>query len=178
MKLTIQHQKKSRICGFVFLMLASTPMHADDIKIVIVESPTAEEINQAQEFYSSVGYTTKIIPNDKVILAFHKHSVVGVVRLCCEENCYILRGMQIDPNYQRQKIGTHLIYVLNKYIGSQTCWCIPHSWLESFYNQIGFEKIDESKAPLFLRHRINQMRAEHPQLIIMVKNLEQYENKN
>lgn len=170
--------KKSYVWTFLFFLLTSTSAHTDAIKIDIVENPTDKEISRAQEFYLSVGYKSKITPNDKVIIALHEHMIVGVVRLCYEENCYLLRGMQIDPNYQRQKIGTHLIYVLNKYIGSQTCWCIPHSWLESFYNQIGFEKIDESKAPLFLRHRINQMRAEYPQLIIMVKNLEHYENKN
>ncbi len=171
-------KKNPSLAFFLFLNLTFAVIGADTIKIDIIENPTPEEINQAQEFYSSVDYTTKITPTDKVIIAFHDNIVVGVVRLCCEENCYILRGMQIHQNYQHQKTGTKLLNTLNRHIGSKTCWCIPHGWLENFYNQIGFQRIEESKAPLFLQHRINLMQKEYPQLIIMVKNLEQDDNQN
>lgn len=82
----------------------------------------------------------------------------------------MLRGVQIALNYQRQGIGTCILNAINSLIEHDVCWCIPYKWLEGFYHQIGFKKVPESQAPLFLQKRIAEARITHPQVIMMVKN--------
>ena len=126
-------------------------------------------ITQAQDFYASLGYQIQIQSSDYVVAAFDNDQIIGVVRLSFDEGTITLRGMMIAPAYQRQGIGTMLIKSLEPTIGTKTCWCIPHGWLEGFYGQIGFKKIDEDKAPLFLQERIKEARKKWPHVILMVR---------
>lgn len=64
--------------------------------------------------------------------------------------------MQIDPKFQRQGIGTQMINELEKHIGNQECFCLPHSRLEGFYGQNGFFKISVVEAPTFLAERLTR----------------------
>jgi len=140
---------------------------------LIVKELGLKEKDKGQEFYKSVGYLLKpILDTDTVIIALYKNKIIGIVRLSYENNICVLRGMQIAKEFRRKGIGTLLIKKLNNYIGSNTCWCIPHKWLESFYSQIGFKKIDENKAPLFLLERIIETRKKYPQVIMMLKSLQ------
>jgi GNAT superfamily N-acetyltransferase len=138
----------------------------------IVENPTAQQLLLVREFYTSVGYNTPIAANDKTIVVFLDATVVGVVRLAFEHDNYVLRGMQVARDYQGQGIGTMLLKALDAKIGTHICWCLPHGWLEKFYGQVGFEVVEESRAPVFLQERIQTMRGKYPDLIVMVKNLE------
>ncbi|MDP3889534.1 MAG: GNAT family N-acetyltransferase [bacterium] len=130
----------------------------------------SNQLIQAQKFYKSVGYINQIVPTDKVLIALENNAIIGIVRLSYEEGTCTLRGMQIKHNYQRQGVGTALLKKLNILIGTDTCWCIPHDWLENFYGQIGFQKITEKEAPLFLQKRIKEVRKCYPYVMVMVKN--------
>jgi len=134
---------------------------------MIIQKDLQSDFPKAQVFYSSVKYYSKIQSEDIVFSARDDNEIVGVVRLALENECLVLRGMMIAKSHQRKKIGSLMLGELEKSIGAQDCFCIPHGWLEGFYGQIGFEKVEESLAPLHLQKRINANREDYPHLIMM-----------
>ena len=136
-----------------------------------IEIFSKERYKDVQEFYSSIGYLKNIREEDRIIGALSQDRIIGAVRIAMEDDVFVLRGMQIGLNFQRQGIGTRMLNVVNSLIEQNICWCIPYEWLESFYNQIGFKKIQEEHAPLFLQKRIIETR-QHARVIMMVKNYE------
>ena len=120
-----------------------------------------------QKFYTTVQYYSKIQPDDVVFSCYENDQIIGVVRLAPEKEVFVLRGMMIAPSHQRKGIGSLMLKELEKEIIAQDCFCIPHDWLESFYGQIGFKKIEDSSAPSHLRDRITAYKKDYPQLIMM-----------
>lgn len=145
-------------------------MQTVDFDLIVIKHLSKNQHAEAQSFYLKRDYTTKIELEDEVVAAQIHEQIIGVARLAMENNILVLRGMQISSDYQRRGVGTRILDVLDKLIGRRTCWCIPHEWLEGFYKQIGFEKISEDLAPLFLKERIKAYRVKYPNLIMMCKN--------
>lgn len=126
------------------------------------------EFEIASGFYKSVGYSPEPQPKDLYYAAFHKGEVVGIVRLAFEYENWVLRGMQVKPNYQYFGIGTELIYLLENDLSEKECFCMPHGWLEKFYSQIGFKKtIYNNEVPNFLLDRLKENKIKYPHLILM-----------
>lgn len=126
------------------------------------------EFGLARKFYESVGYIQSINSTDRFYGAFHEDRFVGLVRLVFEEGNWVLRGMQIQPNYQFFGIGTKLIRLLDSDLGGQECFCLPHGWLAGFYGQIGFKPVTSpSDAPKFLAERFSLNQKKYPKLILM-----------
>lgn len=126
-----------------------------------------QHFHDAQNFYHSVGYLQPIQTDDIVFAAYSQSTIIGVVRLATEEGHLVLRGMMIAPSHQRRGVGSLMLNELKEYIGANDCFCLPHGWLESFYSQIGFVKVEEQQAPRHLQERLNENRKKYPQLIVM-----------
>jgi N-acetylglutamate synthase-like GNAT family acetyltransferase len=120
-----------------------------------------------QAFYASVGYSGIATTNCAVVTAKCGDNIVGAVRLASEDGALVLRGMRIAPPYQRQRIGTRMLWEVSKILGARECFCLPHAWLEGFYGIIGFAKIEDGEAPPHLLERLSESRKKHPQLIVM-----------
>lgn len=129
---------------------------------------TGDEYFLAQSFYHSVAYKQAAEPQNKFFGAFDGGELVGLVRLALEENTWVLRGMQIKPSRQIFGIGTKLIKLLEHEIENTVCYCLPHGWLENFYGQIGFKKVEDlNGVPEFLGRRIQENQKKYPHLILM-----------
>lgn len=135
---------------------------------VEIRKLTDDEFFLAQSFYQTVGYKQAVRPENKFFGAVDGGELVGLVRLALEENVWVLRGMQIKPSHQFFGIGTRLIKLLEHEIKSTTSFCLPHGWLEGFYGQIGFRKVEAlSGVPAFLAKRIAENQKKYPHLILM-----------
>lgn len=138
---------------------------------IICRNLQETEFDSANHFYKSVGYIQSTQKYDKFFAAFYDQQMIGLVRLALENGILVLRGMQIRADYQFLGIGTKLIRLLEKELGNQKCFCIPHGWLEKFYSQIGFSKIENMDlAPLFLKDRFKDNQKKYPHLILMMRN--------
>ena len=131
-----------------------------------ISKMAANQFSEAQEFYTSVGYLQSIQQTDIVVSATLGNQVIGIVRLAFEEGFTILRGMMIAPHCQRRGIGTLMLNELRKHI-TNDCLCLPHGWLEEFYGQIGFQKIEPEEAPEHLQKRLIENQKKYPRLIVM-----------
>ena len=77
------------------------------------------------------------------------------MRLCPDNDFFVLRGMQILPPFQRQGIGTQLLQACTEQLVDQVCYCIPWQHLCSFYLQAGFQEVQSVEVPALLRERFD-----------------------
>jgi N-acetylglutamate synthase-like GNAT family acetyltransferase len=137
--------------------------------LIEVRHAMAEDISRALKFYAERRYGGGIRPEDTVLLAEHDGELVGIVRLTAEKGVMVLRGMQVQPRFQRQGIGKKLLATVAHELDGRHCFCIPYAHLVGFYGRIGFEVIEPAKAPTFLRQRLEryQDRGDGNEYLIM-----------
>jgi N-acetylglutamate synthase-like GNAT family acetyltransferase len=129
-----------------------------------------KHFSMIEQFYKTklpAGYS--LSPTDSFFIAHENGEVVGCVRLVRENGTLVLRAMQVKAEMQRSGIGALLLKLLSEEVGQEQCYCIPFAHLENFYGQIGFRKIDDSVAPLFLRDRLQRYKLDDS-YILMRKN--------
>jgi N-acetylglutamate synthase-like GNAT family acetyltransferase len=126
---------------------------------LIVRRAGPQEFSDLLHFYRENGYHLDVDPADAFYIAADEGALVGIVRLAQEFNLTVLRGMRVAPAYQRRGIGTRLLRLLDKDLGSADCYCLPYAHLVDFYGQIGFGLMDPGEAPPHLSERIAGYRA-------------------
>jgi N-acetylglutamate synthase-like GNAT family acetyltransferase len=134
---------------------------------VTLEVLTPSRFPDAQAFYASVGYYGAIANDCTVFATRLDGSIIGVARLAPEQGVTVLRGMMIAEDCQRNGIGSRMLRFMEPYMGGSDVFCLPHGWLEEFYGQIGFVKIDPLKAPKHLQERLIDQKTKYPHMIIM-----------
>lgn len=111
-------------------------------------------------FYQRNKFSQKIRLTDVVFVASEEQTnVVGCVRFCVEEGVPLLRTMVVDETRRKQGIGNALLRRFEEYLnfnGIRNTHLVCSGRLNSYYAQIGFEKIDFSSAPAFLQLRMKQ----------------------
>lgn len=141
------------------------------MKIQRVTSPSDSLFSDIKKFYKSVGYAHPLNLEEKYIIAIDKSEAIqAAVRLVCEENLWLLRGMQVTPNWQKKGIGTKLLNEFHKFaieLNLSSIYCIPYGHLEKFYSSIGFAKIAVETAPKFLQERMKNYLFKHTDVILM-----------
>jgi GNAT superfamily N-acetyltransferase len=135
-----------------------------------IEHISKERHDQIRSVYASVEYKGGIKDDDIGFLTTMEGKPVGAVRLCIEDSVLVLRGMMVDPDYQRKGIGRALLKALDPIIGNRQCYCINPPHLKDFYGSIGFEVIEKEKAPLFLFERLEKYNSDDHDYIIMLHN--------
>ncbi|BDT60294.1 hypothetical protein MasN3_37880 [Massilia varians] len=123
------------------------------------------------ELYREAGYGAPVQPGDALIVAKAAGRVVGVVRLCSEEQVTVLRGMQVNQDFQRQGIGSRMLAACRPYLDRQQAFCLPYSHLVDFYSAARFEVVQSAELPDFLAHRLASYLAEGQQVLAMRRQL-------
>lgn len=126
---------------------------------VEIRRASAEDIPQVLRFYAGRGYGGGTTPSDTVLLAEEGGRLIGVVRLAPEHGTTVLRGMQVHPDHQRRGVGSRLLARISEELGESACYCIPYAHLVQFYSQGGFDVIEPSQAPQFLKERLESYQA-------------------
>jgi hypothetical protein len=137
---------------------------------VVIHREMVANFPEVRAFYASVGYSGIVTTNCTVVSAKCGHNIVGAVRLAQEDGVLVLRGMRTTASYQRQQIGTHMLWEVSGVLGARECFCLPHAWLEGFYGVIEFAKIQDDDAPAHLRQRLAEYRMTSLQIIAMRRN--------
>lgn len=127
------------------------------------------EFNKVLDLYSLCQYRGGIHPTDAIVIAKYDRKVIGAVRLCVENDVNILRGMQIVPSMQRQKIGSQMLYFCLPLMQRQMTYCLPYRHLVDFYSQVGFQLLDENNLPDLIKDKLSNYRADGIDMIPMVR---------
>jgi N-acetylglutamate synthase-like GNAT family acetyltransferase len=140
------------------------------LKNVGVEAAKENELVEAQRFYDSRGYGGAAIEStDIVVLAKHENEIVGIGRICQEDDLLCLRGMQVRPEFQRQGLGSRILQHLEKEIGLNPCYCLPYEHLRKFYGQAGFKHVSTG-LPAILAHRLAEYSDRGLAVVAMFRN--------
>lgn len=135
-----------------------------DMQIAIA---AAENLAGVAALYAAAGYGAPVDPADTVIVARLIGRIVGAVRLFPEHGVTVLRGMQVNPAFQRQGLGARLLAACLPHLAGREVFCLPYSHLAGFYAAAGFETVDEHALPGFLAARLAGYRAGGQDLIAM-----------
>jgi N-acetylglutamate synthase-like GNAT family acetyltransferase len=125
----------------------------------------ADKMSEALAFYQQCQRPTQLHDSDTLVTAYIDEVMVGVVRLCAEENFYTLRTMQVAQDRQGQGVGRLLLNRFKKVLleqGITTVFCLSYAHLEKFYGGIGFQKIAADEAPVLLQNRLQTFHKKHP----------------
>ena len=117
-----------------------------------------EDLPRIRRYYERWQYRGDVRSDDTVLIVEHEGGIIGVVRLAPEHGTTVLRGMRVEPGFQRQGIGTGLLGAASAELKGP-CYCIPYAHLTGFYGQIGFQVLDPRTAPDFLAERLAGYRA-------------------
>jgi GNAT superfamily N-acetyltransferase len=120
------------------------------------------------EFYHRCNYRGGIENSDKVAVAL-EDDLIGAVRICFENGVKVLRGMQVDVDFQRTGIGLSLLKFLDEQMDMDGCYCLPYAHLKMFYANIGFREIDPVAAPAFLAKRLSEYLKKGSHEIVIMK---------
>jgi GNAT superfamily N-acetyltransferase len=122
--------------------------------MVTIEIVQGAELARVGEFYKSTGYGGGVSEADLTLAAKVDGRLAGAVRLCHEGGVIVLRGMQVDPAYQRKGIGHFLLTQCIPYLDWGTAYCLPYAHLVEFYCQGGFVLAKPATLPPFLAARL------------------------
>ncbi|BDA71004.1 hypothetical protein CAL7716_051700 [Calothrix sp. PCC 7716] len=136
---------------------------------MLIKVLESDEINLVLAYYRKTGYSKQVNSEDIVLAALESNQIIGAVRLCPQDDYLVLRGMQVIKEYQRQKIGTALLYKCADVIQNTTCYCLPYKHLVTFYQQAQFYEIDSRYAPTHLQERLNNYSSLGLNLTIMCR---------
>ncbi len=130
-------------------------------------------MNELNVFYKSCDRQTQLNEVDHVVIGRLQSEIVVVVRLCLEDDIYVLRTMQVKDDLQGKGIGRLALDNFTQLLKEQSVeriYCMPYAHLEYFYGLIGFKKIELDQAPLFLQKRFEDFHKRHSdkQVILMV----------
>jgi predicted N-acetyltransferase YhbS len=133
-----------------------------DIRIV-----QGDALARVADFYKLVGYGGAVSEADITLAADANGCMAGAVRLCDEDGVIVLRGMQVDPAFQRQGIGRSLLMHCMSYLEGRTAYCLPYAHLAAFYGAGGFEPVPPDTLPGFLAARLAGYLAAGQQVLAM-----------
>ena len=136
---------------------------------IIVRRADPSDWRRVETFYRERKYRGVVSPEATVVVAERGPGLIGVGRVQLEDGLLVLRGMRVDPPFQRLGVGTRILDRLVGEIGDRRCYCIPYTHLRGFYRRAGFVEVDPDAAPSFLRDRVRDYRATGLDVILIRK---------
>src|SRR5262245_28690593 len=125
---------------------------------IVVRIATIEDFERVNAYYANNGSSARVSGDQQVIVAEVGSDLIGVVRLCIENDLLVLRTMRVSGPHQRKGIGTCMLKTLEPLI-HRTCFCLPYAHLIGFYGQIGFVEIATNDATFHLRDRLAEYKT-------------------
>ena len=109
---------------------------------VAVRLGTVDDLPAVGELYREWGYRSSAEPKDTLIVAEHDRRIVGVARLVTEFGHVVLRGMRVQPAFQRTGVGSRILTLAAEALTGRECFGVPYLHLLSFYGRAGFREIE------------------------------------
>lgn len=137
--------------------------------MILVRPLPPEEFGRVVRFYRENNYEPPVSSSDVIVVAENEGGFCGALRLCCEQDALVLRGMRVSASMRGRGVGTLLLQSVEELLAGKECFCIPHRHLVPFYGRIGFEEIDAAETPSFLRKRREEYRREYGLDVVIMR---------
>jgi N-acetylglutamate synthase-like GNAT family acetyltransferase len=127
-------------------------MSADNINISFHQNTNVDLVKDFYRIKTDYRNFETVKRTDRTIISADKEIVIGVLRLCEENGIDILRGFNVQNEYQKKGIGLSMLIEAEKYMLERTCYLICKETLNSLYEKVGFYQTSE--VPEFLKERM------------------------
>jgi GNAT superfamily N-acetyltransferase len=127
--------------------------------------PTAQ-LPALNAFYRRQGYKGKAHPEDKIFCVWKDKQIVAAARFRRHHYGWLMRGVWVDKQQQRQGIGSFLLEKSMRLIGNSPCYCFPYPHLIAFYTAAGFRD-QTATAPRILCKQLKRYRQRTPGMLLM-----------
>jgi N-acetylglutamate synthase-like GNAT family acetyltransferase len=122
---------------------------------------------QVKRFYRQHGFRPQAPRTDDIYIAILDAQIVGAVRLCPLEDCWLLRSMCIHCDYRGRGIGSYLLQRLQQVLRQKTCYCFPYSHLQGFDQDNGFEPVTDKAVPQEIMAKYRNYRSKGKDILLM-----------
>jgi|SRR5215470_13224629 len=96
------------------------------------------ELDHVRALYRLTAYGGEVQLGDIVVGAWRGPDLFEAVRIVTEHGVLVLRGMRVQPQFQRQGIGTEILGEVRLLLDGIECFAIAYPHLKDFYSRIGF----------------------------------------
>lgn len=105
--------------------------------------------------------------SDLVFIARQNNEVIAALRLCDNDNIWLLRSMCVAEACRGQGVGSFMLLHLNKVFSEKTVYCFPYVHLQDFYQRAGFIDIPLEAAPEMIRQQFNRYADKGKKIVLM-----------
>ncbi len=127
--------------------------------------------NDLNAFYVEQGYHSDWSKVEMAFVAMENNKIIASVKVERSHGFSILRGMYISREFQGRKIGTKLIKYIEPILNETISYCMPFAHLDTFYSQVGFEKVNLNLYPKYLRKRYIGYQESGYNIIPMIRSI-------
>ncbi len=100
-----------------------------------------------------VGLLPEVPVEGTVFAAVSRGKAVGAFRLVPEFGGLTLRTMRVEEAWRGQRVGARMLRVARPLMDGSVTHCLAYPWLERFYGEVGFRRVEPSELPEGLRER-------------------------
>jgi len=89
--------------------------------------------------------------DELTFVGYLENQLVSVVRFRTIEQCRLLTGMLVVPDFRDKGLGHELMAYCSEHVLTGGDYCFAYQHLESFYSQHGFTTIEHQELPNALK---------------------------
>ncbi|WP_253825798.1 GNAT family N-acetyltransferase [Vibrio sp. RE86] len=101
--------------------------------------------------YKSFYPSGKAKKDELTFVGYQENQLAAVVRFRTIEQCRLLTGMLVVPDFRGNGLGHELMAYCLEYVLTEGDYCFAYQHLESFYSQHGFTTIEHQDLPNALK---------------------------
>jgi len=121
-------------------------MHDSLLNNITICKAEVTQLPLLKRFFKLNGFRAQAAKSDEIYIAKQDQTILGALRLCPHDNCWLLRSMCVTESYRYKGLGHHILASIADELRSKKCYCFAYPHLENFYNQSGFMPIDPAQA--------------------------------
>lgn len=125
-------------------------------------------------FYKHCGYRVNCGKLEQVycLRSWESGHIVAALRFLPQQDYWILRNLCVVPSRRRQGLARLLMQLTLCEVGQPAenpgCYCFVLGYLESFYQSLGFECLDQEQMPIEIAESYRRYSQHQPDLKAMV----------
>lgn len=122
---------------------------------ISIKHSLAADIALIQNFYKKTTYKSadSTLPQDEIVAAYKHDEVIGLYRLCHEEEICVLRGFYVLETYRANGIGTAMLQQLKSIAKGKDVYLICVKNRNGFYAKAGFKVATNNISEILLQRR-------------------------
>ena len=140
------------------------------LNAIVLDEWQGENFRAVNQFYRRQKHKGSASGDERVFVIEHDSQIIAAVRLVPYEGYYWLRSLYVEQTLQGNKLGSQLLAYVHTHI-TQPIYCFPYLHLDHFYQQVGYQLINEDQMPHSILQLYTRYNRKGQGILAMAKNL-------